>query len=126
MPDFDPETAPAQDLTSLAWAVWTFYDRTGAINLTDSQVAARLGLHVRMVDGVAYYRPLAAAADYITRPDQMIERGRQDLTDKYIDPFKVAAEFKGLQAQLDQQIPVPDSGPVAGELSGTITFGGWD
>lgn len=126
MPEFNADAAPPQDLTSLAWAIWTFQDRTGAVNLTDGQISARLGLHVRVVGGVTYYRPLAAAADYVTRPDQMVERGRNDLNDKYIDPFKVAAELKALQAQLDQQIPAPDDGsPSTDEFDPTLTFTGW-
>ena len=32
---FEPAAPPAQDLTSLAWATWTFYDRTGATQIVD-------------------------------------------------------------------------------------------
>lgn len=124
--DFDPDTAPAQDLTSLAWARWVFVDRTGASNLSEAQIDSRLRLHVRLVDGVTYWRPLAAAADYVTRPDQMVKRGRNDLTDEYIDPFKVAAGWRDTQAQLDTQIPAPAAGSGdTGEFTGDLDFRGW-
>lgn len=128
MTNFDPEHPPAQDLTSLEWAAWTFYDRTGAKNLTPAQVQARLVTHQRVVDGKVYHRPFAAAAEYVTRPDQMVERGRNELTDKYIDPFKVAAEWKAIQAQQDLLIPAPASADPSGgtgEFTGDLDFRGW-
>lgn len=129
MTNFDPEHPPLQDLTSLEWAAWTFCDRTLAKNLTLAQVQARLVTHQRVVDGTVYYRPFAAAAEYVTRPDQMIERNRNELTDKYIDPFKVAAEWKALQAQLDLLIPASasaeQSGSGTGEFTGDLDFRGW-
>ena len=124
---FDPETPPEYSLTSLEWAMWTFVDRTGARSLGPAQVRARLRTHQRTVDGVIYHRPLAAAAEYVTRPDQMIERGRNDLTDKFIDPFKVAAEWKALQMQLDTEIPAPamDGKAGTGVFTGELDFRGF-
>lgn len=124
---FDAEHPPEFNLTSLVWAMWTFVDRTGASNLTSAQISERLRLHQRKVDGVVYQRPLAAAAEYVTRPDQMVERGRNELTDKYIDPFKVAAEWKALQAQLDHEIPppAPTGNNPSGEFEGQLDFKGW-
>lgn len=126
---FDPESAPEHDHTSLEWAMWTFVDRTGARNLSPAQVRARLRTHQRTVDGRVYQRPLAAAAEYITRPDQMVERIRNDLSEKYVDPLKVAAEWKALQAQLDTEIPAPagtgDSAGGDGTFTGDLTFRGW-
>lgn len=123
---FDPANPPPQDLTSLAWATWVFYDRTGATNLTEAQVLSRLGLHTRTVGGVVYQRPLAAAADYITSPDRLVERQRNEIGERFVDPLKVAAEWRALQADLDAGIPaVPDDPGAPGQVDLSIDWGGW-
>ena len=125
---FDPEQAPPQDFTSLDWAIWTFRDRTGSISLTDAQVAARLQLHARTVGGVVYHRPLAAAADLLTRPEQLVERDRNDIGEKFVDPLKVAESWRLLQAELDRQIPesVAEGEPTTPDgLDLSIEWGAW-
>lgn len=123
----DPANPPEMDLSSLAWAMWTFYEYTGATNLSEAQVTARLAMHSRVVDGVTYHRPLATAAEFITRPDQLTERERNDLRERYVDPLKVAEQWRETQASsLDTRIPVPADGtPAEGTLDLDIRWGGW-
>lgn len=123
---FDPANPPAASATSLAWATWVFFDRTGATQLEDAQVTARLAMHARVIDGVTYYRPLAAAAEYVTRPEQMTERSRNELSEKFIDPFKVAAEWRSLQADLDAMLPTPSGTSTSPlEFDGRLKPSGW-
>ena len=114
---YDPTMPPVQDLTDLAWALWTA--RTASEDVSnppiwvDAQWEAMLAITAttRVISTVTitYYRPFEAAARFIVSPSAVTKRRVGEIDESYVDPISIAEQLRAYQTDLDAAIPNSDA-----------------